>query len=619
MNLVSTIIKPLLFLIIALICLPFFTYSQGISRIGNSPYPSSASPDTLFMVNMYALTQPQQLSVVTLQGLLSKVKPQIMVNYGYVGYMHDLANEYGVTYDSTYFADFNGLILHFKSRINGYVVCIDTNSIFDTTVDAAISVCGPMNAIAASPVDTAALDSIGLTRLYNVAGHGWRWAFDTFQNVYNKTIISIQDPTKCNYLSDYTVFSNAFDFYDFPTEVNALRFFSSQKVNGAVFGWFDFGEQDLVTTTSQYGLHVHASDWSSNLSVFTNFNIPQQHQVHHTTDTVLQPGVHTVCFMMTDGDNIQWLGGGFESVPNWYGSPHRGEYNIGWTISPALAELGPTQMKYIYDSATVKDGFTAAPSGLGYSYPDAFSVPDSGAAITSRIMAKADLSILNVISNNYVPSSLAPYLEQPNIDAILYYTYADNYWGGHGFTDCINGKPVISARYNLVQPDFSTYSLAKALDTMPRNPYSSEGYSLVAVNVWSSPLDSVIKCIQMLDSNIRVVTPESFVKLYMAGNNCIPLPNGINNISTANGVSVFSEPNPCSDHMQINYSLPKDSKVKAVLYDEFGNEIQVLMSDYSIAGTHQVNIDTHNLASGMYYYTLSGDYFSVSRKCIVMR
>ena len=614
MNLSSTIIKRSSLLFIVFICLPFFMYSQGISRIGNSPYPATATPDTLFMVNINSFSVTQRLAVVTLQGLLARVKPQIMLNLGAVGYINDLHTEYGVTYDSTYFTDFRGLINHFKPQFSGYILCKDN----DTTTNTAISICSMLNGIAVNVADTATMDSLGVNQMFSAFGKGEQWSLDSFRNSYSKKVISIQDWSKVDFLSDYSVFANALQFFDLPSDSGASRLLSTIQTNGAVFGWF-LSEQNLVTATSQHGLHMHASDWSSNLSVYTNFNIPQQHQLHHTADTILHPGVHTVCFMMTDGDNIQWLGGGFENVPNWYGNAHRGEYNIGWTISPALAELGPTQMKYIYDSATVKDGFTAAPSGLGYSYPDIFAAPDSGAAITSRIMAKADLNILNVISGNYVPSSLAPYLEQPNIDAVLYYSYENNYWGGHGFTDCINGKPVISARYNLVQPDFSTYSLARALDSMPRDPYASDGYSLVAVNVWSSPLDSVIKCIQLLDSNIRVVTPESFVKLYMAGNNCRPLPSGIRNISKANGVSVFSEPNPCTDHIQINYSLPKDSKVKTVLYDEFGKEIQVLISDHNTAGTHQVTIDTHNLSSGMYYYTLSGDYFSVSRKCLVMR
>lgn len=617
-QLYPTFSKNVFNLLVAFLLFPCLIYSQTISRIGNSPYPTSATPDTLYMVHIDALTASQQMAVVTLQGLLAKVKPLIMVTRSSPGFITDLQAHYGVTYDSTYFSDFKGLITHFKPRISGYILCNPS----DTTTNAAISICSPLNGIAINASDTALLDSIGLPQLYNTNLHGGRWSFDTFQNTYSDKILTMQDWAKSSFLADYSVFAGAYQFYDFPTDVQSLHVMSHINHNGAVFGWFD-AEEYLVTATSQGGLHMHASDWSSNLSVYSNFSIPQQHQVNHTDDTVLRPGVHTVCFLMTDGDNIQWLGGAFINGAGWYGNPHRGEQNIGWAISPALAELGPTQMKYIYDSAattpTGRDGFVAAPSGMGYSYPDVFAAPDSGADITSRMMQKADLSILNVIGINYNAASLAPYLNKPNIDAILYYTYGANYYALHGFTDCINGKPVITARYNLVQGEFSTYTLAQAIDTMPKNPYSDDGYSLIAVNVWSSTVDSVLKCISMLDSNVRVVTPESFVKLYKAGNNCIPAyPAGISNLDQ-NGVKVSNDPNPCSDHMEISYTLPKESFVQANLYDQCGKRMWTLFADRSDAGTHEFNIDMRDVSPGLYYIRLDGEYFSATRKCIVIR
>ena len=610
--------KILWSMFIAFAVSPSVMYAQSISRISGSPYPASATPDTLYMVHIDGLPASQQMTLITLQGLLAKVKPQIMVTRSSQGFINDLRDHYGVTYDSTYFSDFKGLLTHFKPRISGYILC-NAN---DSTNSAAISLCSPLNGIAVNPADTALLDSVGISQIYSTCAVGGVWSYDTFQTRYSKKILTLQDWTKSSFLADYSVFAGAYQFYDLPITQHTHRVMSHMDINGAVFGWFA-GEQYLVTATSQYGLHVHASDWSSNLSVYSNFSIPQQHQVNHTDDTILRPGVHTVCFLMTDGDNIQWLGGAFINGAGWYGNPHRGEHNIGWAISPALAELGPTQMKYIYDSAATtpngRDGFIAAPSGMGYSYPDIFAAPDSGAELTARMMQKSDLSILNVIAINYDRASLAPYLNKPYIDAILYFTYGGNYYQLHGFSDCINDKPVISARYNLVQGEFSTYTLAQAIDTMPRYPYSENGYSLVAVNVWSSNVDSVIKCINMLDSNVRVVTPESFVKLFKAGNNCIPkYPAGLADLNAA-GVNVHSDPNPCSDHMEISYTLPEPSNVSAILYDQYGRQLKTLFSDEGAAGSHHVDIDTRYLPTGIYYYTLRGDYFSATRKCLVIR
>ena len=601
--------------ILAFICFPAMLSGQAISRIGNSPYPYSTTPDSLFMVNMGPLTQNQQVTVVSLQGLLSRVKPQIMVNWSPPDFINDLTNHYGVTYDSTYFNDFAGLINHFQARIAGYILCHSN----DSTTSAAISIAPMLNGIVVNATDTATMSSIGVPLIYSTIGRGETWSFDTFRHSYSHKIIALQQPTKSQYLTDYTIFGNAFSFYDFPTLPRVDTFFSSIQLNGAVFGWFTL-ENLYVSPTSQAGLHVHASDFSSNLSVYSNFSIPQQHQVNHTSDTILRPGVHTVCFVMTDGDNIQWLNG-MESVSNWYASPQRGQVNLGWTISPALAELAPTEMKWYYDSAATtpngRDGFICAPSGLGYSYPDLFADPDSGADITSRMMYKADLSIMNVIANSYSQAELAPYLAEPNIDAVFYYTYENDYFGAHGFTDCINDKPVISGRFDLNQGDYSTYTLAQAINAMPRNPYSDSGYSLIPVNVWSNRVDSVVLCASMLDSNIRVVTPESFVKLYKAGNNCIS--TGITNITKANGVTVSNEPNPSTDRTEILYTLPHDSRVDAVLRDQSGRLIKELFSNYGTIGTHSVDVDTHELSPGIYYYTLHGDYFTITRKLIVIR
>jgi hypothetical protein len=592
-------------------------FAQSISRIGNSPYPTSVTPDTLFMVNMAAMSQTQQLTVVTLQGLTARVKPKIMVNLGTTGYITDLTNNYGIVYDSAYFTDFRGLITHFSAGLNGYILCNND----DSSTDAAISICPMLSAIVVNPPDTALMDSIGVGQVYSTIYKGESWSFDTFQNSYNKRIITSQDPAKNTFVTDYSIFAGGFDFWDVPISSRAMSYFGSMGINGAVFGWNN--EHLLVYAASTNSLHVHASDFSSNLCVYSNFSIPAQHQVNHTDDTVFKPGVHTVCFVMTDGDNLQWLGGAFEDV-QWYGNPHRGQVNLGWTISPVLAELGPTMMKYIYDSASSSpagnDEFICAASGLGYSYPNDFGVPDSGAAITGRIMQKANLSILNVIADSYSPAEMAPYLAEPGIEAVFFYTYANDYFGLHGSTDCIYGKPVISGRFNLNSNDYSTYTLAAAINAMPKNPYSPDGYSLIPVNVWSSTIDSVIKCVQMLDSNVRVVTPESFVRLYMAGNNCIPQSTfGIKNVSATDGVSVYNEPNPCSDHTQIVYTMPQPAQVQATLYDECGRQIKPLFSDYSAEGTHSVDIDTHDLTQGLYYYTLRGDYFTVTGKCLVIR
>ncbi len=608
--------KPLLFVLLTISVYVAVIAQSTVPRIGNSPYPVSTRPDTLYMVNIDLFSATRQLTAVTLQGLLAKTKPRIMTTRGTAAFRLDLQNNYGVTYDSAFFGDFGGLLNHFKPEINGYVL-YDNN---DTSTNAAISICSFYHAVAAAAADTALLDSLGINMLYNTAGKGQSWAFDTFRTSYSKRILSYQQAGKCTYLSDYSVFAGAFHFYDLiPLTRLADSAFANLRTNSAALGWAD--EHTFVTEASMFGTHVHASDFCSNLSTFSNFTATAT-QKNHSDDTIIKPGVHTVCFLMSDGDNVQWLMGDFASNTRWYGSHKRGMLNMGWTISPALAELAPTELKYMYDSAASTpqgmDCFVAGPSGMGYIYPDNFHPLDSAAAITGRMMKKADMSILNIIGNVYQNSFFEPYLKQPDIDAIFFYDYNNFYFGEHGITSCINGKPVISARYDLVVNYFSVDTLARLLNSQLKDPTSTDGYSLVAVNAWDDGMDSLVACYQKLDSTVRVVTPDAFVKLFKQGTGCQST-TGIQPLAQHKNIELSCSPNPCHDISTISYILPQATTAEVQLCDAFGRTIKTLASGCQAAGTHQLTFDARTLAPGMYFYTITGEDFKRSVRWVVSR
>ena len=603
-------------LLFAILLIYATTHAQNVaSRIPNSPYPVTVRPDTLLMVNIDLFTQTQQLTVVTLQGLLAKTKPRIMITRGTPAFRSDLQNNYGVTYDSTYFNDFAGLMNHFKPEVSGYVLC----NMGDTSTNGAISVCGFYNAVVASAADTALLDSLGIPQVYNMIGKGQIWAFDTFRTEYNKRIISYQNVSKCTYLSDYSVYAGAYQMYDvIPLSPLADSAFGNLQPNSAAFGWAD--EFTFVYQASLHGTHVHASDFCNNLSTFSNFSAPAV-QKNHSVDTLIKPGVHTVCFLMSDGDNVQWLMGTFANGNNWYGSNKRGTLNMGWTVSPALAELAPTELKYMYDTAATlpngMDVFVAGPSGMGYVYPDYFNPLDSAAAITGRMMKKADMSILNIIGNSWQDIYFEPYLNQPDIDAIFYYDYNDFYFGEHGLSTCINGKPVISARYDLVTGYFSVDTLAKLLNNQVKDPTSVDGYTLVAVNAWDDGMDSLVACYQKLDSTVRVVTPDAFVKLYKQGTGCNNTTAVMPQPVSTKGIELSCLPNPCSTSSDVTYTIAQTGPVELLLCDAFGRKVRTLVSGLQNAGTHQITLDTRALPAGMYFYTLQGDGFRKTARFVV--
>ncbi|MFA7290155.1 MAG: GDSL-type esterase/lipase family protein [Melioribacteraceae bacterium] len=78
-------------------------------------------------------------------------------------------------------------------------------------------------------------------------------------------------------------------------------------------------------------------------------------------------------------------------------------------------------------------------------------------------------------------------------------------------------------------------------------------------------------------------------------------------------------PNPFNPVTVINYSIPSQSKVHLAIFDQLGRELKTLVNKEQASGNYQVQFNASNLASGVYYYRLSADNFSVSKKMIVLK
>jgi hypothetical protein len=75
--------------------------------------------------------------------------------------------------------------------------------------------------------------------------------------------------------------------------------------NSVLFGWGD-DEYQTIAKASSYSIGVHPADWGFNISTLTNFNAETaQHVSSDQSET--EENTHTVCFLMSDGDNVQWM------------------------------------------------------------------------------------------------------------------------------------------------------------------------------------------------------------------------------------------------------------------------------------------------------------------------
>ncbi len=482
-----------------------------IDRVDGSPYPFSSQADTLYVFHDDLLTHDEILLLQSMQGILAKTKPVIYRDRGSGSsiWIADLEENYGVHVSYDLDGNISSLLSMFHDRFDGYILCdLESNS-----TNVANSLCGPLNAIAITDNTLSLAEEFQLPMLIDAREKDEKWVIDNYSYLLNRDIVTYQREDKALFLGDYSILSDALHFYDSihssTTELSLLR----MNPNGVLFGWGD-DEYQTVSKSSTYSIGVHPADWGFNLSTLTNFSIPLAQKA--SVDPTVIPNQHTVCFLMSDGDNIQWMLNLFAEDDRWFGSENRGMMDIGWTIPPSLSELAPTVMKKLYDMAestsTGADHFIAGPSGHTYHFPELYPDLEGSCALMDRLMKKADLSIVNILGNSYDFSYFYPYLKQESVEGLFYYDYSD-YSKEKGRMDCFALKPVISGKYNLWGGFETCESLAAKLNQESTDPYSEEGYSLVAVHAWSNSVDSLLFIKSMLNENVRVVAPDDFVQL----------------------------------------------------------------------------------------------------------
>lgn len=78
-------------------------------------------------------------------------------------------------------------------------------------------------------------------------------------------------------------------------------------------------------------------------------------------------------------------------------------------------------------------------------------------------------------------------------------------------------------------------------------------------------------------------------------------------------------PNPFNPSTKIRFSIPSNEFVTLKVYNVLGSEIATLINDVLNAGSYEVDFNAEGLTSGVYFYTLSTDNFTNTRKMILTK
>jgi hypothetical protein len=97
---------------------------------------------------------------------------------------------------------------------------------------------------------------------------------------------------------------------------------------------------------------------------------------------------------------------------------------------------------------------------------------------------------------------------------------------------------------------------------------------------------------------------------------------GIQKISELVPSSYFlsqNYPNPFNPITNIRYELLKSGLVNLVVFDVLGREIELLVNEKQNAGTYEITFNASQYSSGIYFYRLTTDNFSDTKKMLMIK
>ncbi|MEU4195907.1 GxGYxYP domain-containing protein [Kribbella sp. NPDC026611] len=482
-----------------------------------SAYPKGRRPRLLNVLLEDSLSPAERTLATTLQGLMARRGGEsIYLNLLSLGYQHwldDLISRYGVQAQT---GDLWKTVK--RSGVTGYVL-------FRTgtpSVNVATTLAGVTGAVAIEESLEAVAIQHGLRKVLDVRDKDDRWVFETYWPRLRHDVVIEQRGDFPERLRDYATMAGAFAFFDGNTDFRA-QVVNALDDDGTVIGWGDAsnGEDAFIGVNSTAGVKALPADHARNLSVLSGIQEDRLTQPGRLFDPALgpdpDPAAHYVTFLITDGDNIQWELGDFPTDQRWFGSPRRGEVDLGWGISPSLIDLAPSVMGWFYNQSR-KDRWVAGPSGAGYMYPSRYPTAalDKHTASLAQAMGRADLSVAQIIDfNAFEKKKLwSSYLKHQEIEGLIYLEYS-RYDGLKGKVTWAEGKPVISARTMLWDglDGADEASVTAELNSAAQNPHSTAGYSVVVWHAWSKSVDSVLSVVDNLAPHVKVIPPDTLVRM----------------------------------------------------------------------------------------------------------
>ena len=509
-------------------------------------------PKTIYYISDSDLSRTEKVTFQSLQGLLARTRPELFIrtnsnavwlsdmdyNYSWISQrsISSYASQAGKS-------PIEWTLSNYSGSYDYYLVCDAYNDPHSLT--AAVSAAAALDrTIIVDISDIDLMSGLGKTMYADVRGVDEKFVWDYFkdQDIFTKKAIFVQRDdinTHGPNLRDLPIAIRALSWWH-SSQSYTEEVFSVYEKNIPCYGWDSpvmSGEGGAVRYHSEHSMYTVVTDWSINLSTYAGMASyePKITFSQPCSDNVYTPedNVHYVCFCISDMDNANTIfdGSGWAQNSNRYASPHRGKFAMGWGMPPAMAKLGPSVLKWWYRRATENDCFIGYCSGMDYFNPSHFPDLDIHTSHLAKYLKECDMKTMLIIDGVLPEKNLTQdYYETAkwftDIDQLrgLFYLEYVRYAPHGGKIFWFDGKPMVTARFDFRDNAFysavrvTPEDLANSINAMPTNPYDDSGYSFVTVHAWSRGWNEVAECVELLNDNVRVVTPNEMIEqLYLHG------------------------------------------------------------------------------------------------------
>lgn len=216
--------------------------------------------------------------------------------------------------------------------------------------------------------------------------------------------------------------------------------------------------------------------------------------------------------------------------------------------------------------------------------------------------------VINPATHNITWTSIAPY-PSGSITRMASYTAVKGTGVGIMFTGGAIGGSIPTSQTQFW--NFCTQSWQPGLpdNTMARSNYKAcgKGYD-------------VVYAVGGFTTTVSVNRTESLTYTHIDG----PCSNMVGIIGNNNTIPAKFElkqnyPNPFNPETKISFSIPVTGNVKLTVTNIMGETVKVLTNSSYAAGNYSISFKPENLASGVYFYTISAGDFIETKKMLLIK